>query len=106
MEINSNNRQKVIVDIKPKYNDGGDAKLDGAPRVTVISGESSFKVADDGSSVEFISADNAGDTTYLLEGDADLGEGVELIQDTIVYHVDHAKAASFGLVAREPVSKL
>jgi len=105
LAISISNEQKVTVTITPKTNAGKPAKLDGAPAWTVVSGDSTVVVADGGLSASLVSSDNPGDTTYLVEADADLGEGVETIQDTITLTVIGANAANLGLAAGTPELK-
>jgi hypothetical protein len=105
-EITITNEQKQPFSVLPVTESGKEATLlDGAIRLSVISGEGAFVVGGDGLSGELISSDTPGDTTYLLEADADIGEGVELIQETITMHVSGAQAKSFGLMFGDPVSK-
>ena len=105
LAISISNEQKVTVTVTPKTNAGKPAKLDGAPTWTVVSGDSTVVPATDGLSASLVSADNPGDTTYLVEADADLGEGVETIQDTITLTVIGANAANLGLSAGQPELK-
>ena len=105
LAVSITNEQKVTVTLKPVTNAGKPAKLDGAPTWTVVSGDSTVTPSADGLSASLVSADNPGDTTYLVEADADLGEGVETIQDTITLTVIGANAANLGLVASPPELK-
>jgi len=98
MEITITNEQKIKVTATPVTSTGKAAELDGALRVSVVSGDSTFAQDDtDPKSVSLVSSDTPGDTTFLIEGDADLGEGVELVQDTVTLHVQGARAANLGL---------
>ena len=105
LALKISNEQKVTVTINPKTNAGKPATLDGAPTWTVVSGESTVVTADGGLSASLVSSDNPGDTTFLVEADADLGEGVETVQDTITLSVIGANAANLGLVAGQPELK-
>jgi hypothetical protein len=106
VEINSTNEEKVKLTATPVTGAGNPAAIDGALRVSVVSGDASF-TQDPAEPNAFyaVSGSGPGDTTYLVEADADLGEGVVLIQDTVTYHVSGAQAASFGLVASAPEVK-
>lgn len=104
-EITITNEQKVTATLTPKTDTGKPAKLDGVPTWTVASGDSTLNVAADGMSAELISSDTPGDTTVLVEADADLGEGVETISDTILLHVAGARAANLGISVSDPVPK-
>jgi len=104
-EISITNEQKVTATLTPKTDTGKPAKFDGPPQWSITSGDSTVNVAADGLSAELISADTQGDTTYLIEGDADLGEGVETISDTILVHVIGARATNLGISIGQPVPK-
>ncbi len=99
LDLTITNEQKISISVKPVTATGKPAALDGAPTWTVQSGDSAVSVAADGLSASLISADTPGDTTYLVEADADLGSGVETISDTITLHVLGANASNLGLVA-------
>jgi len=105
IEIKITNEQKVKVTLVPVTDTGKAAQLDGKPGWEVISGFSKLEVADDGMSATLISEDDPGDTVYAVEADADLGEGVETIADTIKLTVEGARAKNLGLVAGTPEPK-
>ena len=104
IDVSSTNEQKVPIGISPVTLTGNPAALDGPIVVTVVSGEATVEMVDD-KNFFVVSGSNPGDTTFLVEGDADLGAGVEAIQDTIVYHVAGAKAVNLGLNAGAAVPK-
>lgn len=99
IEVAITNEQKVNITVNPVTASGIPAKLDGAPTWTVNSGTSTVEPAADGLSAFLVSGVDAGDTVYTVEGDADLGEGVVNISDTITLHVEAAQAADLGLAA-------
>ena len=99
LELATNNEQKVKVTLNPGTPGGKPAQVDGVPTWVIQSGNSTVQVAEDGLSAYLVSSDNPGDTTILVNADADLGEGVTDISDVILYHVEGAKAASLGLSA-------
>lgn len=105
LELKITNEQKVTVTLHPVTDSGKPAKLDGSPAWTVISGNSQVVVAEDGLSAELVSADDPGDTIVSVKADADLGEGVEEIADTITLSVIGATAKNLGLTASQPVPK-
>src|SRR5512134_3077816 len=105
IEVASTNEEKIPVTITPVTSTGKPAQLDEAPVWTVTSGEGTVAVAADGLSAFLVSGDNPGDTTYLITADADLGEGVVEISDTITYHVNGALAKNLGLAAGAAVPK-
>lgn len=104
-EVSITNEQQVNVVLKPVTATGKPAKLDGAPTWTVISGNSTVKVADDGLSADLISSDDPGDTEFMVKADADLGEGVEEISDIIRLTVVGARAANLGISVGSPTPK-
>lgn len=106
LELNLTNEQKVNVTIHPVTLTGKPATLDGAPSWTVLNGGATLEVAEDGLSAEIITSDtDLSDSTIQVSADADLGEGVEAISDTVLLHTKHANAANLGLVAGEPEAK-
>ena len=100
LNIASSNEEQVPVTASPMTASGRPAQVDGPLRVSVQSGEGTF-TQDAATPLQFkaVSGDNPGETVYLVEADADLGSGVTLIQDTVVYAVASATATSFGLSA-------
>jgi hypothetical protein len=100
LNLGITNEEKIPVTCTPTTSTGNSALLDGALRVSVISGDSTFS-QDPGTpnTVSLISSSTPGDTTFLIEGDADLGAGVTLIQDTVTLSVAGALAANLGLSA-------
>lgn len=105
LQINITNEQQVKVTLNPVTATGKPAKLDGAPTWEVISGNATVTPADDGLSADLISADDPGDTDFLVKADADLGEGVVEISDVIRLSVAGAMAANLGLTAGDPTPK-
>jgi hypothetical protein len=106
LEIACTNEEKVPVTATPKTATGRAAQFDGALRITVQSGDGTFEQdAATPNSFNAISGDAPGETSYLVEGDADLGAGVVLVQDTVVLTVSGANATSFGLTGGTPIAK-
>lgn len=107
LNVACTNEQKVVGNsAQPKTAGGNAAQIDGALRITVQSGDGTF-AQDPAAPLNFdlISGNALGDTVYLIEADADLGAGTELIQELATLTVSGAKAASFGLVAGNVVPK-
>ena len=106
-EITLTNEQKVKATLAPVTATGKPAQLDpnNKPKWSIISGDSTVEVAEDGLSATIISSDTPGDTQILIEADADLGEGVETISDVIAVKVVGAKAQSLGLTIGTPEPK-
>src|SRR5262245_30554971 len=73
MQISITNEQKVKVTINPVTATAKPAELDGDPKFTVQSGDSTIEeIADDPRSVWLISSDTPGLTSILVAADADL----------------------------------
>jgi len=105
LEIKITNEQQVDVTVSPRTDAGKPAKLDGSPAWTVISGNSQVVVSDDGLTATLVSSDEPGDTVVAVKADADLGEGIEEIADTVTLSVVGASAKNLGLTAGTPVAK-
>lgn len=99
------NEQKVKATLTPVTATGKPAKLDGMPSWAVITGNSQVVVADDGLSADLVSSDDPGDTQILIKADADVGEGVEEISDTITLTVIGARATNLGVAIGTPEPK-
>lgn len=106
-ETTIKNTQKITATLKPVTDSvpPKPAKLDGPPRWEVVSGNATVSPADDGLSAELISSDDPGDTVFLVRADANLGEGVEELSDTITLHVEGESAKNLGLTFGAPVPK-
>lgn len=106
LELSITNEQQVKVHLTPKTAAEKPAKLDGIPVWSKISGPGAVVAAEDGLSADLVSDnEDLSDTIFQVTADADLGEGVEQIADTITLHTTHANATNLGLTADEPVSK-
>lgn len=106
LNVTSTNEEKVPITAAPLTKGGHPAKIDGALKVTVQSGNGTFE-QDPATPLSFtvVSGDDPGQTVYLVEADVDLGEGVTNIQDTVTYDVVGAQAQSFGLSAGAAIPK-
>ena len=103
--ISITNEQKVSVTLTPVTDTGKPAKLDGSPAWTTVSGNSQVQVADDGLSAVLVSSDDPGETVVVVKADADVGEGVEELADTITLTVIGATAKNLGLSFGTPEAK-
>lgn len=104
--IACNNEQKVKVTANPVTSAGNPAQLDGGIQAEVLSGDGSVQpVPGEPNSFFAVSGSGVGQTVYRVFGDADLGSGTVLIEDTVTLDVSGAQAASFGLVAGAPEPK-
>jgi hypothetical protein len=100
LSLTITNEQKIKITVNPVTASGKPAQVDGAIRVSTISGDStSVPVDGEPNSAYLVSSDTPGDTTFLVEADADLGAGEQLIQDTAALSVAGALASNLGLTA-------
>lgn len=105
LEISITNEQKVKVTLTPVTAAGRPAKLDGVPTWQVSSGDSTVVPSADGLSADLISSDIPGETMFVVSADADLGQGVVNITDSVKLTVEGALATSLGLTAGTPETK-
>jgi hypothetical protein len=105
MLITITNEEKVLVSLAPVTAAGNPATLDGVPTWTVIEGDATLEVAEDGLSAYLVSG--AADVNSKVEvvADADLGEGVVNLTDVIDLAVVAASASALGLVAGTAILK-
>lgn len=90
--------EKWPVTIAPTNSAGQPDEIQpGSLAVEVVSGEGTFAI--NGNTIEFISPDNPGVTEYLVKADADLGDGVVEITDTVTLTATDALATHLGLTA-------
>lgn len=100
-----NNEQKIPFSIRPQTAKGKDVEIDGPPRVSVVSGNCTTEVADDGKTGFIISGEEPGMSQVLIEADADLGEGVVTVSEVIEVTVNGALASNLGVSLGTPVDK-
>lgn len=105
LELQMTNEQMIHIAVTPTTLTGQPAQLDGPISVSIVGGNGGVRLDDDGRGAYLISADEPSDVTYLIEADADLGSGVQTIQDTVLVHVSGALAANLGLTAGAPEPK-
>jgi len=105
LTIQLENTQQIKVLLTPRNLKGKPAKVQGAPVWEVESGDSTLVAADDGLSALLVTSDTAGDTVYVVKADADLGEGVETIEDRVTLTVSEPKASTLGFTLGEPEEK-
>jgi hypothetical protein len=98
--------EKVPITAEPKSSSRRPALIDGPLRLEVLSGDGTF-TQDPGEPLRFyvVSGDLPGETQYLVEADADLGEGMVLIQDVVILNVTSATAENLGFVSGPPELK-
>lgn len=100
LEISINNLQQIPVTLHPQDAAGRPAPVqDGSVVWTVVSGDATVVEQPDGTGLLVSQNDAVGDTTFRVDADADLGQGVEDIFDTVLLHVISPHATSVGLQA-------
>jgi len=103
MEFRITSEYKLPVGAKhPVTPSGRPATLDGPVTFTVLEGTCTIEPIDDVTAY-LVPGEDFLDSVVLLEADADLGDGVETISETVILHIDHPKASSLGVEAGEPV---
>lgn len=104
MQIRLTNEQKVQVTLEPKTDAGKPVTVEN-PVWSVVSGDATLDPSPDGLSCWIISPETPGQSQILIEADADLGAGVEVVSATIDVDVAGAKAAVLGLAVGTPTLK-
>ena len=104
MLVTITNEQKIQVTLAPTTAAGNPATLDGAPVWAVAAGDATIEVAADGLSCYLISGE-PGNSQITVTADADLGEGVVNLTDTVDLAVVPASASQLGLVTGSPELK-
>lgn len=97
LEIKLTTEQQVRVTLNPVTPKGKPVPVDGVPTWAIVAGDATLDPAPDGLSCMIVSPDNAGQSQVLVSADADLGEGVNTITDTISVLASDPQAASLGL---------
>ncbi len=108
--IQLNTEQQVTATINPVTPKGRPAPIDGVPVWSVVSGACTLgTVSDDGKTAVLLTPDEVPTADPLgliaVEADADVGEGVETIRDTIEITVVSPRATSLGLSLGTPEPK-
>ncbi len=102
-EVSLTSEQKVKVTLTPTTATGKPSSLDGAATFTVESGDATVENVDDLSA--YIISGTAGVSVISVSADADLGEGVVTITDSITVTVNDPLAANLGLSIGQPEPK-
>ena len=105
MLVTITNEQKVQVTLAPLTAAGNPATVDGVPTWSVTSGDATLEVAENGMSAYLVSGAADVNSQITVTADADLGEGVTEITDTIDLAVVSAAASQLGLNVGTPELK-
>ena len=102
-EIAITSEEKVKVTLNPTTSTGKPSSLDGAATFEVVSGDATVENIDELSA--WIISGAAGVSVVSVSADADLGEGVVTITDSITVTVSDPMAANLGLIVDAPQPK-
>lgn len=107
LKIQCTTEEKVHIRLAPVTLSGKPATVDGTPVWEVVSGNGTVVPDDDGLGAFLLSTDDVDGipTVYTVKADADLGDGVIDITDTVELTTTNAGAANLGMVAETPVPK-
>jgi len=112
LDFVSDTDQKVPITLDPKTEGGHSATLDGAPVLSIVSGNATVQQATEeerAANPKFVgwvvSEDTAGSSEWKVTGDADLGAGVVPIEEGGTYTYSAAQAKNLGVSAGTPVLK-
>ena len=97
------NEEKVAVSITPKTAAGNPAQVDGTFTLELVEGDVTFEVAEDGT--QYVVSAAEGTSKVKISADADLGEGVQTIEDIFDVIVVPAGATNLGVGFGTPVLK-
>jgi hypothetical protein len=95
--VTSTTEEKVTVVLSPTTAAGNPAVVDGIPTYEVLEGDVILQPSEDGLSCDIISGSPDTINQIAVKADADLGEGVRELTETIVYTVTAPEAASLGV---------
>lgn len=94
--------EKVPVSVSYVTAAGNPAQVQGATAF-VPSGDATFERTGDHEG--YLVSGGPGDTIFVVEADADLGDGVVLVSDIITLSVSGAMASAMGITLGAPVPK-
>jgi len=103
LEISLTNEQKVRVTAKPVTDKGTEVPIDGSITGTPSDPDTVVNQIDP-TTIEIITPDS-GDRTVVISADADPGDGVTTIEDSVLLHISNPIATSLGLTATTPETK-
>jgi hypothetical protein len=96
LEITIKTNQQARLAIAP-IGKGGEAEpLDGKITATILSGSGSVEISDD-NKILFVPSDTPGPVDVEFSGDAQEGEGKEVISEQVRFNVQHPNAVTLGV---------
>lgn len=101
-EVTLNSEQRVKITVNPVTPKGKPSKIQ--PGSLLLEPDSSSVTIEpiDDNNAWIVGTENDGDTIVTVSGDADLGEGVVTIRDTVLVHVADAPATQLGVSVGTP----
>ena len=99
------NEQKIKVTVQPVTEAGNPAQIDGAPTFEVVDGDATVESVEGEPNSAYLVSGEVGVSTIRVSADADLGEGVQTIQEDVTLNVVQATANNLGVVAGAPELK-
>ena len=97
------NEQKVSPVIAPVTQAGNPATVDGPYTLEVVEGDVTLETAEDGT--QYVVSGQLGTSKVKISADADLGEGVQTIEEVFDVIVVAAGASNLGLGFGEAILK-
>lgn len=97
------NEEKVAPVIAPKTAAGNPATIDGTFALELVEGDVTFETAEDGT--QYVVSGAEGTSKVKISADADLGEGVQTIEEIFDVIVVPAGASNLGIGFGTPVLK-
>lgn len=97
LDVTCAGTEKILVTAAP------DGPLDGDVLFTPTSGQGFFERVDPTSG--YVMSDGDGATEFSVTADADLGEGIVTLTDTLTLHTTPRQASTLGLTASGPVPR-
>ncbi len=104
LKLKLTDEQKTTVTLNPATPKGKKVSVQN-PVWSVVDGDCAITPAPDGLSAVITSGDKPGVTNIQIAADADLGDGVDTITDTIEVTVVDPEASTLGLAAGTPEDK-
>jgi hypothetical protein len=104
LDVTMTTEEKVQVTVSPVTATGQPATLDGPVSFTVIVGDCTIEPID-ALSAYIVSGSALADSLVQVSADADLGSGVQTVEDAVTVHVHGAMATSLGMSAGTPIPK-
>lgn len=104
-EVTMTDEQQVLIHAVPQTAAGNVGAVEGQVEFSVASGACTLGEQPGPTSIWVVSGNDPGDSVIHLRGDADLGAGIQHIEDDVTVHVLQALAVAFSITADAPILK-